>query len=114
MHRNYFHLSSLLLLIALFAIGCASVKVQYDGELLFDPTATVDVYFSEGDVEKAYTIMGQAVGEGPLRSIDKIQAKLIEDAKLKGADVVVITGIDRSGEGNNVRSLLNALFLKYQ
>lgn len=114
MCRGYFRLTSLLLLITLFAIGCASVTVQYDGELLFDPTTTVDVYFSEGDVEKAYTIMGEAVGSGPLRSFDKIQAKLIEDAKLKGADAIVITGLDRSDEGNNTRSLLNALFLKYK
>ena len=114
MNRRYFHFNSVLLLITLFAIGCAGVKVEYDGELLFDPTTTVDVYFSEGDVETAYTPMGQAVGRGPLRALDKIQAKLIEDAKLKGADAIVITGLDRYSAGDTERSLINALFLKYK
>ena len=111
MCRKVFHLSRLFLLITLFAVGCASVK--YVGES-FAPTTTVDVYFSEEDVEEAYVIMGDAVGSGQGRSYDKIQTKLIEEAKRKGADAVVITGLDRADNDGHAYGIINALFLKYK
>ena len=110
MCRKVFHFSCLFLLVALF-VGCPSVK--YVGES-YDPTTTVDVYFSEEDVEKAYAMMGEAVGSGQGRSYDKIQAKLIEEAKRKGADAVVITGLDRVDNNDSPLGLINALFLKYK
>ena len=111
MGRKVFHLSHLFLLIILFTVGCTSVK--YVGES-HDPTTTVDVYFSEEDVEKAYAIMGEAVGSGQGRSYDKIQAKLIKEARRKGADAIVITGLGRADNDGHVYGLINALFLKYK
>ena len=114
MYRNYFHLSSLLLLATLFTVGCAMVGVEYVGELSFSPTTTVDVYFSVEDIERGYTIMGQVLGTGPLGSNDKIQEKLIEEAKRRGADAVVITGLDTLSGDNSTKSQINALSVKYK
>jgi len=111
-----FKLSSAFILVTLLAIGCTSVN--YVGES-FDPTTDVDVYYSKEDIKKEYTVMGHATGLGTLASNDKIQKTLIEEARRKGADAVLITGlgktlssaIDDSGIDENH---IYASFLKYK
>ena len=99
---------SLVVLVGLLAIGCA--EVDYVGES-FKPTTNIDLYFSKEDIEKEYTVMGHAIGSGIYDS-NAIQKALIEEAKEKGADAVLITGIDNqdSGPENEV----TASFLKYK
>ena len=76
MCRGNFQLSSAFILVALFAVGCAGVN--YVGNS-FDPTTTVDVYFSKEEIETDYTVMGHALGTGTWVSNDKIQKKLQQD-----------------------------------
>ena len=99
----------------LFAVGCASVS--YVGES-FEPTTTVDLYFSKESVEKEYTVIGHALGSSFFRSNDTIQKKLIEEAKHKGANAVLITGIGKAhapiGESSMEEGQINASFLKYK
>jgi hypothetical protein len=116
MLRSNFILSGVLILAALFAVGCAGVS--YVGNS-FDPTTTVDVYFSENEIEKEYTVMGHALGTGQWVSIDKIQTKLIEEAKGKGADAILIRGLGKShvpiGDDTSIdEDQINASFLKYK
>lgn len=99
----------------LFAVGCASVN--YTGQS-FEPTTTVDLYFSKEDIEKEYTVIGHALGSSFFRSNDTIQKELLEEAKRKGADAVVITGLGKAhapiGESSVDESQINASFLKYK
>lgn len=115
MCRSSFRLSTAFILVTLLAIGCASVN--YVGKS-FDPTTNVDVYFSKEEIEKDYTVLGHAIGSGRLVSNDKIQEKLIEEAKRKGADAVLITGIGRSnvpvGDSSIEENQIDASFLKYK
>ena len=108
MNINNLKFTGLPVLVALLAIGCASVN--YVGKS-FEPTTNVDLYFSKEDIEKEYTVMGHAIGSGTYDS-NAIQKALIEEAKEKGADAVLITGIDNqdSGPENEV----TASFLKYK
>ena len=104
---------SLVLLVGLLAVGCA--EVDYVGES-FKPTTNIDLYFSKEDIEKEYTVMGHAVGDGTSDS-NEIQKALIEEAKEKGADAVLITGIDNqllSTEDGDPESEVKASFLKYK
>ncbi len=108
-------LSSILILIVI--IGC-SANVNYVGKE-FEPTTTVDVYFQAAEIEKEYTIIGHAIGSGcDFVSNDKVQKKLIEEAKSKGADAILITGIGKSnipaGVGSETEKQINASFLKYK
>jgi hypothetical protein len=117
MFKRNFILSSLCILVTLLAIGCASV--DYVGKS-FDPSTSVDMYFSEKDIEKDYTVIGHAIGMGGFgASTDKIQEKLIEEAKRKGADAVLITGLgnDRFSVGESESAAekhINASFIKYK
>ena len=117
MRKSNFILSSVFILLTLLAIGCASV--DYVGKS-FDPTTSVDMYFSEKDIEKDYTVIGHAIGMGEFgASTDKIQEKLIEEARRKGADAVLITGLgnDRfsAGESDSAdEKQIHASFIKYK
>ena len=108
MNINSLKFTGLLVLVALLAIGCASVN--YVGKS-FEPTTNVDLYFSKEDIEKEYTVMGHAIGSGAYDS-NAIQKALIEEAKEKGADAVLITGIDDQDNGHE--SEVTASFLKYK
>ena len=99
---------SLPIWVTLFAIGCANVN--YVGKS-FEPTTNIDLYFSKEDIEKEYTVMGHAIGSGTYDS-NAIQKALIEEAKEKGADAVLITGID--DQDNGYESEVTASFLKYK
>ena len=115
MYRKTFQLSSVFILVTLFAVGCATVN--YVGES-FDPTTTVDLYFSKESIEKEYTVIGHALGSSFFRSSNEIQKKLLEEAKRKGADAVLITGIGKAhatvGESSIDEDQINASFLKYK
>ena len=108
MNINSLKFTGLLVSVALLAISCANVN--YVGKS-FEPTIKVDLYFSKEDIEKEYTVMGHATGSGTYDS-NAIQKALIEEAKERGADAVLITGIDNqdSGPENEV----TASFLKYK
>ena len=117
MSKGKFGLGSVFILVTYFVFGCASV--DYVGKS-FNPTTSIDTYFSEDEKEREYTIIGYAIGSGVWVSSEKIQAKLIKEAKIRGADAVLITGIGREsvdilGEGSSEsESQINASFLKYK
>ena len=113
MNINSLKFTGLPVLVALLAIGCANVN--YVGKS-FEPTTNVDLYFSKEDIEKEYTVMGHAIGSGTSDS-NEIQTALIEEAKEKGADAVLITEISNppllSSEDSDPKSEVKASFLKY-
>lgn len=107
-----------LLLLGLFVavLGCA--EVRYVGET-HSPTTEVDIYFDEKNIEREYTTIGQAIGTGGFgTNTDKIQAKLIEEAKKRGADAILITGVGKDSvplgdSGSTDETQISASFLKY-
>ena len=117
MCRSDLKLSSVFILVTLLAIACASVN--YVGKS-FDPTTSVDVYFSKEEIKKEYTVIGHAISSGTWgASNDKIKNKLLEEAKLKGADAILITGLGKThvpvGESSSTEETqINASFLKYK
>ena len=115
MCRGNLKLSSTLLLAILLIIGCASVN--YVGKS-YSPTTSVDVYYSKEEIEKEYTVLGHAVGSGSIVSNESIKNKLISEAKNKGADAILITGIGKvkahPDDMNLDENQINASFLKYK
>ena len=110
--RNSLYLFGLLFIFA----SCA--EVNYVGQA-YTPTTEVDVFFDEKLIEREYTIIGQAIGTGSWGiSNEKIQDKLIETAKKKGADAIIITGLGKdnisTGDGTSTEETqINATFIRY-
>lgn len=96
--------------------GCANVFYLGDA---FSVTSQVDLYYDESAIEKAYDLIGHGLGSGIWVSSQKIQKKLIEEAKARGADAILITGLGKSNIsiGNRLRASekqLNVVFLRYR
>jgi hypothetical protein len=110
---------NLILTIALILLSSwfqACVHVNYVGKS-FEPTTEVDIYFSTEEIEREYVVIGHAVGAGgSFVSNDEIGGKLIETAKSKGADAILITGIgrDSGGDDGSTETQIQATFLKYK
>jgi len=104
------------LFLFLFFLSCS--HVNYVGKT-FDQPDKVDIYFSESDTKKDYEVIGHAISAGQIFvSVEELQEKLVEEAKLNGADAVIITGIERDiepdGHGFDAEKQLKATFIKYR
>ena len=107
-----------LFLLGLFltVLGCA--EVRYVGETL-PATDDVDIFYDEKSIEREYTTIGHAIGTGGfVLSTSKIQKKLIEEAKRRGADAILITGVGKDSvpfgdDSSTDETQINASFLKY-
>ncbi len=90
----------------LLLLACAAcTKIDYVGEE-YPPTTNVDLYFAEADVERDYKIMGRVVATAEdYTGTSKMQDKIMEEACKKGADGVVILGLERyqSGESHTYK-----------
>jgi hypothetical protein len=81
----------------LFVAACA--HVDYVGKS-YPKTDRVDLYLSEEEVTQPYEVMGKVIatgGEGV--NAEKMQDQIMEKAQQKGADAVVITGLERYRSG---------------
>ena len=99
-----------------FFYACS--HVNYVGKT-YDQTDNIDVYFSESDASKDYEVIGHAISAGQIFiSVEELREKLVEEAKLNGADAIIITGIDRDiepdGSGFDAEKQLKATFIKYK
>jgi len=89
---------AVLLLLAL-AVGCT--KIDYIGEE-YPPTSSVEMFFSADDVERDYKVMGHLVATADdFVSAGKMQKKIMETAREKGADGVIILGLDHYVTGES-------------
>ena len=79
--------------------GCA--HLDYVGES-YAPTSHVDVYYSEQNVPRPYTAIGEVIATGDmLVSTDKLQQKIRDEARKHGADAVVLTSLEQVQSGEN-------------
>ncbi len=89
---------SIIVLIAMLSVSCT--KIDYVGKS-YGPTSNVDIYFSFDDVKGSYEVMGHLTATaGTFVSSEKMQEKILEKAREKGADAVVILGLDHYVKGS--------------
>ena len=87
-----------LLALTTLASGCA--HLDYVGKT-YAPTQNVEVVYSERDLHREYTVIGQLIATGDdLVSTSGLQRKIVERAKQVGADAVIIEGMDRVVTGS--------------
>jgi hypothetical protein len=74
--------------------GCGGPRVDYIGEI-YAPTPHVDVFYQKADTKRPYRVMGKATVTGwESTPAGDMQAKLIEEARMRGADAVLIERLD--------------------
>jgi len=77
----------------------ACVSVDYIGKQ-YAPTTQVDMYFDEADIEKEYEVMGTLQAEaGEFINMETIQEKMLDKARQKGADAILIGDIEKKLSG---------------
>jgi len=91
----------LLALLPVLIVIASCTKIDYVGEE-YPPTNHVDLYFSMADAPTGYKVMGYIVASAPdMVSAEKMQKKMMEKARAKGADGLVIEGLQRYQAGSN-------------
>lgn len=96
-----FRVGSAILVFAALAplAGCATI--DYIGES-YPATTNVDVYYSEANIPRDYTVMGEVIATGDvLVSSGKLQEKIKLEAQKHGADAVVLTSLEKYQAGES-------------
>ncbi len=117
---------------ALLMSGC--ISSDYIGKR-YTPTTNVDMYFAEKDIEKNYEVMGEVTVQTDednfFISTEKLQNRILEEAKEYGADGVIMKGLDFRTSGTSTsayankksvgvvsqtdsKKMVKALFIKYK
>ena len=86
--------------ILILLVTSCSDRIIYYGRS-YPETNNVDLYFREGDVTESHEIMGKATLEvSAKKNSDKVQAKLLERARKKGADALIFDDISLTNTGS--------------
>jgi len=89
-----------LFLVLLLATACSN-KIIYYGRT-YPPTQTVDIFFRDSDITEPHEIMGKVTYEVTAkRSSDKVQEKIVERVKEKGADAILFDEITLTNTGSS-------------
>ena len=89
----------MLLGFALLTSSCANRIIYYGRS--YSPTQQVEIFFREGDVVEPNQIMGKVVYEvSAKRRSEKVQNKLMEEGKRKGADAIIFDNIELTRAGS--------------
>lgn len=93
-------MKTILLIVTLLSVASCSNKIIYYGRT-YPPTDSVEIYFRESDINEPNEIMGKATYEVTAkRSSDKIQAKIVNRVKEKGADAILFDEISLTQTGS--------------
>jgi hypothetical protein len=96
---------TLLAIVLTLALG-ACVSVDYVGKS-YPSTTHVEIYLTEADVPRPYEVMGELIAETDdmvFTNGEKMQSKLVEEAKKKGADGLILGGLERRVTGESSSS----------
>jgi len=91
------------------ALSACAAPVSYIGDK-YNPTNSVDIYYSAHDVKKDYKVIGHM--SYPNIGFDEVKAKFQAYAKTIGADAIIISGTDAAKDAP--QAVINADALKYQ
>ncbi|MBX2946239.1 MAG: hypothetical protein KF725_10425 [Cyclobacteriaceae bacterium] len=89
---------ALVLFLFLLLCSCGNKIIYFGRE--YAETTHVDIYFRESDVKESNEIMGKLTYEVSARKrSDKVQQKIIERVKRKGADAIIFDDISLTTTG---------------
>lgn len=98
---------SIILLVSVLFFGCAP-SVQYIGKS-YTPTEQVDVFMDTDEIKKGYEVIGKIDGVSGVfgSGFDEIQEKIVQSARAKGADGVILYNMEQRIIGTTSSSNTN-------
>lgn len=97
----------LLFALASLVVATSCISVDYLGKS-YQPTTQVELFFDEHDITKDFEVMGTINAEMPdWMNMEKMQERLIEKAREKGADAVLIGDLEKQVTGSTSTSNSN-------
>jgi len=103
MKTQNFTAASIVFLVTLFAVLGGCTKIDYIGDE-YPPTSHVDLYFSEEDVDREHRVMGHLVATADdAVSAEKMQKDMKKKAMEKGADAIIIIGLEKYQAGETTK-----------
>jgi len=92
--------------VLIFALSC-SPRLHYLGDI-HPATTHVDTYYSQGDIDVDYRVIGQLTGSSEeelyFGGLDGIKDAMIEEAKSRGANGILFLFSDSYGESHTVKA----------
>ena len=100
--KPFFVFTAILFAMILGMSSC--VELDYLGKS-YPATQQVDLYLNEQDIDREYETMGHLNAEMPkFMSMEKMQTKMMEKAREKGADGIIMGAIDIRVTGTSENS----------
>jgi hypothetical protein len=91
-----------LMLVAPLVLAFACTNIKYIGDS-YPSTTHVDLFYSENDVERDYKVMGHlSASAGEFVSVEKMVEEIKKKAMEKGADGIIILGLEEHVVGQSV------------
>jgi len=101
-HGNHAGLPYAVLVLVLLVSSC--VQTEYVGKS-YSATRHVDIYFAASDVTQRYETMGEIKAEAPdALSFEQMEQQLIQDAMARGADGLIVGGMETVTTGSSTWS----------
>jgi hypothetical protein len=83
-------------ILCLFILSC-SHKLQYIGRT-YGPSSNVEIFFTPNDIPKDFEVMGKVQTPGTNR-YQKMQVRIMDEAKKRGADAILISEVVQENSG---------------
>mgnify|MGYP000872164489 CR=1 FL=1 len=92
-----FFISGMILFMAIFLPGCASV--DYVGDI-YPPTGQVDTFFDTHDIQHPYKVMGKmTLDDSEYADNQAMLAEMKKEAMSRGADAMLFDGVQKIETG---------------
>ncbi|AQX90984.1 MULTISPECIES: hypothetical protein [Elizabethkingia] len=87
---------TIFMLMSIMLVFSCAPSINYIGKN-YNPTEKVDVYLDTNDIKKNYEVIGKVDGISGIlgSSYEDIQNKIIQTARQKGADAVILYNMER-------------------
>jgi len=107
-------MKKLLPILAVIFITACSPRMKYLGDTYSPNYSELEVYYDNFDIKKQYKTMGILTADSSdtfEKSLDKIRQSMIKEAREKGADAILFTGLYNGREVND--NVVEAKLIRY-
>jgi len=110
MNTRYF-----LILVCLVALSCNStIDFHYLGRIEPSMSFDLDTFYSFSELAEEYSVMGRITSEFSTRSVEELGIALENEAKLKGANAIVIEDFTAITKDDCEGLIVKAALLRYK